>query len=179
MTSATKEPQDGWDGILDTDEKIIWQGRPDGGFFIKPSMIFLILFGTAFAGFALFWMIMASLAGGYFWMFGLIHFSVGIGIISATVLGGPFIRRRTWYTLTDRRAFIAKTLPLTGRSLKSYPITADTAIEYLDGTLASIMFATKRKRGKNGTYDVPIGFERIEDGKTVLQMMRTIQKAQQ
>jgi hypothetical protein len=167
-----------WDGILDADEEIIWQGRPNPSFTFKPSMIFTTLFGMVFAGFALFWMIAASAAGGYFWMFGLIHFTVGVGVIAGSVLFPSFKRRRTWYTLTNRRAFIASVMPLFGKRLKSYPITADTPIEFQDNRIPSVMFATETKRGKNSTYTVPIGFEHIHDAREVLTLLRSVQKDQ-
>ena len=168
----------GWDGLLDDGENILWQGRPDGGFAFKTSMIFLTVFGLFFAGFALFWMTMASMAGGYFWMFGLIHFAVGVGIIAGSILYPSYKRRRTWYTLTNRRAFIATVLPLLGKRLKSYPITEDTQIEFQDNAIPSVMFATETKRGKNSTYTVPIGFENISDARQVLTLLRSVQKDQ-
>lgn len=176
MSALAEQSDDGWDGLLDDDEPIIWQGRPDGRFVFKPQMIFLTLFGLFFAGFALFWMIGAAQAGGVFWMFGLLHFSVGIGIVASSIFGSTFLRRRTWYTLTDRRAFIARKLPFLGRSLKSYPITKDTVVEYRDAKRPSVMFASEQKRGKNGTREVPVGFEHIADARSVLQMIRNIQK---
>ena len=60
----------GWEGILDTGETILWQGRPDGKIVLRPANTATFVFGLAFAGFALFWMIMASTAGGFFWAFG-------------------------------------------------------------------------------------------------------------
>ena len=57
---------EGWDGILDEGEDIRWQGRPGTKVVWKIGHIFSVLFGLAFAGFALFWMIMASRAGGFF-----------------------------------------------------------------------------------------------------------------
>ena len=167
----------GWDGILDEGEDIIWQGRPDAKLVFKPENIVMFLFGLAFAGFALFWMVMASMAGGFFWMFGLIHFSVGIGIFAKSIFGDTFERRKTWYTLTDRRAFIATDMPIRGRSLKSYPIDEDTVLDFIDGDLATIHFATERKRGKNGTYTVNIGFERIENGREVYKKFRDVQRS--
>ncbi len=80
---------DGWDGILEMGETIPWQGRPDSHFRIKIGQIPVLLFGSAFSGFALFWMLTAASAGGYFWMFGLIHFSVGIGIGFDAIPGAP------------------------------------------------------------------------------------------
>lgn len=167
----------GWEGLLDEGETILWQGRPDAGVTIRPGNVMLLLFGLIFAGFALFWMVMAAQAGGGFWMFGLIHFSVGLGIVFAALFWAPFRRRGTWYTLTDRRAFIATDLPLMGKRLKSYPIDADSMLELADGPLATVNFAQELKRGKNGHYRVPVGFERIADGKTVYRLMREIQSA--
>lgn len=176
MTAQADTRADEWEGILDPDEQIIWQGRPDGAFVLKPAMIGLAIFGTFFAGFALFWMIAASMAGGIFWMFGLLHFGVGVSLVVGSLMGPSYVRRRTWYTLTDQRAMIAKVFPLKGRSLKSYPITKDTNIEYADDGIPSVFFATEQKRRKGGHYSVPVGFERITDAKAVMQMIRKIQK---
>ncbi|MEX0302823.1 MAG: aspartate carbamoyltransferase catalytic subunit [Leisingera sp.] len=166
---------DSWAGILDDGEDIIWQGRPEGGISMRPFSIFEAVFGLFFAGFALFWMTQAAKAGGSFWMFGLLHFSVGVGIVFHAVLWSAFVRRNSWYTLTNRRAFIATSLPLMGRRLKSYPLTGDTPLELVDGQPASVFFAERTKRGKNGSYTVPVGFERIAEGREVYRMMREIQ----
>lgn len=167
--------QTGWDGILDEDERILWQGRPDGQLVLSALHLPLVLFGTAFAGFALFWMIMAAFAGGFFWMFGLIHFFVGAGLVVGPPLFSAFRRQRTWYTLTDRRAFIATDLPLTGRKFKSYPIDEDTRLDFVDGDPSSVHFAEAVRRGKNRTYRVPVGFERIEGGREVYRLIRKVQ----
>jgi hypothetical protein len=169
---------DGWEGILDPEERILWQGRPDGGIVISVANIASGAFGLFFAGFALFWMIMASQAGGVFWMFGLLHFSVGIGISFGPIVGGAFIRRHTWYTLTDRRAFVATDVPIKGKTLDSYPITRDTRISFEEGGLSNIHFAEgMRYRGGKKRLS-PIGFERIPDGREVYRLLRDIQKAQ-
>ncbi len=166
----------GWEGILDEDEAILWQGRPDGKVDFRLVHVFTGLFGLAFAGFALFWMVMASQAGGFLWMFGLIHFFVGLAI----GIGPPFLsawtRRHTWYTLTDRRAFIATALPLRGRRLKSYPIDDDTVLDYRAGDPATVYFAHEMRRTKNGSRRHDIGFERIADGQEVYGMMRQVQR---
>ncbi len=174
---VTAAPQDdGWAGLLDDDETIVWQGRPDGGFVFRPSMLFSTIFGILFSGFALLWMIGAAQSGGMFWMFGLLHFGVGIAIIFGGLFSTSFVRRYTWYTLTNKRAFIAKKLPFVGRSIRSYPISSRTVIEYHDGRFSSVFFANEERNSKNGAHNVPIGFERLADGKFVLQLMRSIQK---
>ncbi len=165
----------GWESILDPGENIVWQGRPDGAVTLRPRNIMMLVFGLFFAGFALFWMLMAAQSGGGFWMFGLIHFAVGAGIIYAAVFWGAFKRRRSWYTLTDRRAMIATDLPLVGKRLKSWPITASSVLELEQGPPDTVNFAETVKRTRNGSRVVPIGFERIEAAREVYRMMRDIQ----
>ena len=167
----------GWEGILDPGEKIVWQGRPDPGFDIPGREIPTALFALFFAGFALFWMTKAAQHGGAFWMFGLVHFSVGLGIFWKSVFGNTMRRRHAWYTLTNRRAFIATDLPFKGRELKSYPITPESPITVKAGRLATIQFARERRRGSKGrSYTIPIGFERIAEGDKVLAFLRRAQR---
>jgi hypothetical protein len=174
--AKTQEAPAGWEGILDRGERILWQGRPDPTVVFKPRHAATFVFGFFFAGFALFWMIGASQAPGPFWMFGLIHFSVGIGLMIGPIVYPPWVRRHTWYTLTDRRAFIATDVPLRGRDLKSYGISEKTVLDFQQGPPGSIYFAEEYKRTKNGSRRVPIGFERIEEASTVLSLMREVQR---
>lgn len=163
----------GWEGILDQNERILWQGRPDGRVVLRLSKIFQMIFGLFFAGFALFWMFLAAQAGGIFWMFGLLHFFVGIGISFGAVFADAWRRRHTWYTLTDRRAFVATDKPLKGRILKDYPITADTRLSFVEGPPDSVHFTQRRTKNKGSE---PTGFDRIDDGKEVYRLMRDIQR---
>lgn len=173
---------DAWAGLLDADEKVIWQGRPDSG--IKPT---LPMIGNAAVGLFVAFIGMRGLIQSYandqthsnFPLF----FICG-GLISAAyaIFAPGFLRRYTWYTLTDRRAFIAKNLPLRGRTLKSYPITAETAIELVDSTPPSLIFASENKSFARmffidrGPSNSEIGFEYIPDARHVLKLMRDIQK---
>ena len=166
---------DGWDGILDPGEAILWQGRPDGAFTVGWGAGVPVLFGLVFAGFALFWMVMAAQTGGFFWMFGLIHFAVGLSIALGPLLWPTWRRRHTWYTLTSKRAFIATDIPFRGKRLDSYPITADTVLSFLDDTPATIHFAETLTQTQKGVTRRKIGFERIADGRKVLGLMRQAQ----
>ena len=109
-------------------------------------------------------------------MFGLIHFTAGIGVMIGPIVGPAYMRRQTWYTLTDQRAFIADISILGQKRLNFFPIQNDTPVEILSGTLTTINFASKTRQGKNGTYTVPIGFERLRDGQTVSALIRDMQK---
>lgn len=165
----------GWEGILDADETILWQGRPHPGFALEARAIPMAIFGLFFAGFALFWMILAAQAGGFIWAFGLIHFAIGAGLAGKALAWPTFLRRRSWYTLSNKRAFIATDLPVQGRRLRSWPIGADTVLTYADGDLASIGFAFEPLRGRRGMRMRAVGFERIAEGRMVYALMRGLQ----
>lgn len=174
--AITQAPPKGWDGILKPDETIIWQGRPEQGLGLRRQHIFFVLFGLAFSGFAALWMWLASTAGGYFWTFGLIHFTAGIAVIILPIAGPAYMRRKTWYTLTDQRAFIADITFFGRKRLKDYPITKSTRVKVKNGPLTTIHFAERTGRSKNGTYRIPIGFERLRDGQTVAKLISDMQK---
>jgi len=170
-----------WRGILDKGEDILWQGRPNGALVWELKHLPTIAFGMLFAGFALFWMIMASSAGGGFWMFGLIHFSVGLGVAFGPPFWSAYKRRNSWYTLTNRRAIIATDLLGRGRSLKSYPIDPDTPITYVQGPqFDSVYFATETRRtGRSGRRrNRDVGFDRITDGTEITTLIRQVQRGE-
>lgn len=83
-------------------------------------------------------------SGVFFWMFGLIHFTVGAFVLFTALFGNTLRRRWTWYTLTDRRAFIATDIPFSGRELRSYPINAETVIDHQQGQYTTILFGHRR-----------------------------------
>lgn len=168
--------QSGWEGILGPDETIQWQGRPNGKIVIGLAQVFSTLFGLLFSGFALFWMIMASRAGGFFWMFGMIHFTAGLGIIIGPTWYTSWRRRHTWYTLTTHRAFVATDLPFRGRDLTAWTITPNSVLSISHGKFSSVYFDKKTRRTDDGNQEVKIGFERIEDGEAVYAMMRDMQR---
>ncbi|SEP80012.1 hypothetical protein [Thalassovita taeanensis] len=179
MTQPSPPPPAGWENILNRDEVILWQGRPDTALALTLPKLGSALFGIAFAGFALFWMVMAARSGGFFWAFGLIHFCAGLGIVFTTVLGGPLRRRNSWYTLSNQRAFIATDMPLRGKRLRSFPITADTRLSLTDTTPGTVWFATQPRRGNRGnTGNSRIGFHRIPDAPEVYRLMRDIQRTE-
>lgn len=164
----------GWEGILDPGERILWQGRPGQGFHLEPHKLIPAVFGLVFAGFALFWMVMAAQSGGGFWMFGLIHFTVGLWLTAHSLFWGSFVRRRTWYTLSDKRAFFATDLPFKGKQLASYPITRGTPLAFHEGR-DTVVFAKEERRGNKGRrFSVDIGFEHIEDAKKVYRLMNDL-----
>ncbi len=177
MSDTTHTRTNSWDGILAEGEKILWQGQPNQKISAKPGQIFESLFGVFYGGFALFWMTMASsIGGGMFWMFGLPFLAVGCYMVFGKYLWQSYQRGHTWYTLSDRTAYIAMDSPLGGRTLKSYSITSGTALEFKPGRLSSIYFGEETYRVNGRSRLAKVGFENLPDGREVYDMMLKIRK---
>ncbi|MEM9579849.1 MAG: aspartate carbamoyltransferase catalytic subunit [Pseudomonadota bacterium] len=167
---------DGWDGILYEGETILWQGRPAGGFRLAWDNAFTPFFFLFFTGFSVVWMWFASMAGGVFWMFGLLFFGIGFYNLVLIHFWKSYLRRNTHYTLTDQRAFIARKT-LMGKTLESYPIHARSRLKLEEGLrTADLYFATEELRGKKSVRVIDVGFEQIEDAREVMRLMRRIQQ---
>ena len=167
---------DGWDGLLDPDERIIWQGAPVVRVRMEwdnPMHPFFFLF---FTGFSLFWMFMAAQGGGFFWAFGLLFFAVGIYNLVLIHFWRAYQRRNTHYTLTNKRAFIATQGDFRGKRLESYPLNEDTPVSFVDGALSSIHFATRLVTTNKTPREKPIGFEDLRDGREVYALIRKVQE---
>lgn len=161
----------GWEGIMQPGESILWRGRP----IAKVNLLRLIPqvgFGLIFTSFSVFWMVMAAQGGGVFWMFGLIFFFTGLGLIAKTLLDERMRMRDTFFTLSDRAAYIARRHWMQGRQLETYRITAAMPIT-LNGhaTRGDVIFSSRTVRSKNGSHEVPIGFLDIEGAPEVFAQM--------
>ena len=111
-------------------------------------------------------------------MFGLLFFFAGCGGLISTLFGNTYRRRKSFYTLTNKRAFIATDMPFKGRTLNTYQIASDTPLEYIANSFPTIFFASKVVRNQDTYTTVQIGFERIHDGEKVFGLMRDIQQGQ-
>ncbi len=169
----------GWTGHLDDDERILWQGRPDGRLRIRLSSLATSIQGAFLMAFALFFanVTFEMTVGEGVWHWILPALALPFVLVGVYMLVGQYLwdtlrRRRTWYTLTDRRAFIAR--HLLGRNLAEHPIDATTRLEFQErrGGLGTIWFSGNRQRGRNRR----VGFEMIGDARRVHKMMRFIQK---
>ncbi|MEM9851839.1 MAG: aspartate carbamoyltransferase catalytic subunit [Pseudomonadota bacterium] len=169
MTSAS----DAWQGILAPGEKILWQGRPEPGFAFVYRSAFEVIFALAFTGFSVFWMLMASLAGGFFWMFGLIFFAVGMYMLVGQHFWRRYVRERTYYTATTHAAYIATDLPLRGRTLKRYAVENMAELELRPGNPGDVIFFKDVNFGNRGSrYITDVGFERIADPASAYAILR-------
>jgi hypothetical protein len=165
----------GWEGLLDPGERIIWRGRPSPRFRFSLLTVFFIVWAAIFGGVPLSLVLSGADDGGG-------PLLLLFVLVAATMLGGhlawPRLRSRSmFYTLTDRRAFIATDF-FGIRSLKSYPITADTPLELRDGRGGGVIFERRRTRSrKGGTMVQEIGFLGLDDPREPFRLMRQIQAA--
>ena len=188
--SPSDQTQEGWGPYLDPGERLLWEGAPASKVSFEAIDPKQTVFGLVFAGFAIFWMLMAwGISGGFsasgpgsvvtmiFPLFGLPFLAVGLYLAFGKLFWSAFTRGKTRYALTDRRAFIATSAR--GRQLKSYPIDADTQLDYRPGAKASIYFATEeRKAAKGTTYTTLVGFQFIPNGDEVYRLIRQIQEGE-
>ncbi|MDP0930154.1 aspartate carbamoyltransferase catalytic subunit [Paracoccus onubensis] len=162
---------DDWADILLPGEILQWRGRPKPGISLRPFDYFQIPFGIIFSGIALIWIMAAMTAGGFIWMFGILHFSVGMALVLYPFLWLQMVRRRTYYTLTNRRTMIARNLPLMGRSLESWHLERLENIDLTDRNPGNVYFAKHHSwRG----LSQKIGLERIANPREVFSMISTL-----
>lgn len=173
--------QDPWAGILAPGETILWQGRPD----TRPQWAALtrqrMVPAAVFTVVAVIWFVQAAALadrGGVAALMPLLALPfLGIGLyhLGGHVLWDAYRRGRTWYSLSNKRAFIATDLPFRGKRLKSYPITRETILSFDGAEPGSIGFAFEPVPMKRGTRMRMVGFERIPDGNTVYALLRGVQ----
>lgn len=160
--------REGWEGILAADEQIVWQGQPDPRLELEALKASQVIFGLATGGFAVFWSVMAAqssdggLTGILLPLFGLFFVVVSFKRAGGHIFWDSYRRKRTWYTLTDRRAFVA-TQMLGRKNLAFYPIDRETVIDFNGKDPGTIWFAYEYQRNKQGSSRKKVGFEQIPD----------------
>ena len=86
-------------------EEILWTGRPCASRPFRPNVI-LCVFVIFWLGFAVFWTVMASAAGGFFGLFGLPFIAIGCVLVYTTFFGNRKRMAQTVYAVTNKRALI-------------------------------------------------------------------------
>ncbi len=166
-----------WDGVLQDGEVLLWQDQPALSLVLEDIRWLEAGMGVFFMGFSIVWMGMTAQAGGIFWMFGLIFFFIGMRNSLGQFLIDPWLRRQTYFTLTNQRAFVASRKLMGGKVLKSYVIDKNSPLELEQGQTHSIYFATEeRRRNKGGRYTAKIGFEHMSESAEPFQLLEKIRR---
>jgi hypothetical protein len=103
---------------LQSDEQLLWSGRPAQGFMLRKQDVFMIPFSLMWGGFAIFWEIMAlsipkDKAGPvaiFFPLWGLPFVLVGLYLIFGRFIVDTKKRVKTFYGVTDKRVVIVSGL---------------------------------------------------------------------
>jgi hypothetical protein len=189
----------GWDGILEPGETILWQGQPVPGIIWRDMINARLPMGIIFTGFSTVWITLAIwmatsieapiLMRLLFPTFGLPFLGIGLYMLAGHLLWDAMVRRGTWYTLTDRTAFVATDI-LGRRKLDSFPIATMAPAELIDGNPGDVIFGMahhgfpdpvamqggpgKRLMIRTGATT---GFRRITEARTVWRLLRDRQAA--
>ena len=167
--------EDSWDGILEPNETVLWQAQPQTTLDPGALQWGKALMGLFFAGFSIFWMMLAAQAGGPFWMLGLIFLGIGLRNVLGPFLLDPWLRGETFYTLTSHRAFIATRSLLKGRVLHVYEITAPNEIDLVQGRTDSLFFDAEQPFGRKGhRLATRVAFENLADGRAAQRVLTRI-----
>jgi hypothetical protein len=177
-------------GELSQGERLLWVGQPNPRRMARFGWL-ITLFGIPFAGFAVFWTVMASnILGGVgnapgpfrwlsliFPLFGVPFIIVGLGMLSA-----PFwiarAARRTCYAITDRRAIVFEASLRGATTVYSYgpeQLTKQYRRENADGS-GDLVFeeSLTYRRSDNGPTSTITkrGFLAIDDVRAVEALLR-------
>ncbi|MBQ8497449.1 MAG: hypothetical protein IJ489_08365 [Clostridia bacterium] len=90
---------------LNQDETLLWTGKPAGNAPIQNAP-FLVIFMIFWFGFAVFWTVSATAAGGFFGIFGIFFIAFGAFGFYNAIFGQNRVLKNAVYAVTDRRAII-------------------------------------------------------------------------
>lgn len=113
---------------LDINETLLWTGQPKKGIVFRTADIFLIPFSILWCGFAIFWVIGASKAGGMFGLFGVPFVIIGLIFVFGRFIIESKQRENTYYGLTEDRIIIKS--GIFSKNVKSLNIRSLSDIEY-------------------------------------------------
>jgi hypothetical protein len=173
---ATASGPNEWSHILEPGEAILWQGRPSSRVRLEFQNGFEPVVALLFMGFGSSWLWWPEKDGLVTRAMGLGLFLIGVFSLAGIHFWRVYVRARTSYALTDRRALIA-TATFLRRSVKGYPIGPESVIEVRGGATGSVFFATEvTDDPEGGVNRTRIGFEMIEECRAVLSRIRELQR---
>lgn len=131
---------------MDSGEKLLWAGKPKGGFLLRPSDVFMIPFSIFWCGFAIFWMVGATDAlwadkrdptpfHYIFPLFGLPFVLMGLCMVFGRFFVDKAQREKTTYGVSSERVPIKSGLfSSTVKSLNLRTLSDITLKERTDGS---------------------------------------------
>lgn len=161
-----------WEGVLKDGEHIIWQGRPQGVLAIPKQVRVLIYF--------------VFFPVGLLYPLGIIYnenfhddpstnlmIKLGFYILSIAVFAGgvwgygrfwAWVLSRTVYSLSNKRVFIARVLPIVKTSLYAYPVKVGPFEKDMHTGLINATVGTYKFKGRhNRIHIADVQFFQLKD----------------
>lgn len=148
-----------WSRHLTSGEKLLWEGRPVPGFFVRTRDVIDLAISLALL--ALLWNFIES--GSVLFVF--LGAVLAARILFSQWVLGPLLRLTAHYALTSRRALIASNT--FGGRIFTYDLTQETPIRVVGTGTPSIFFTENDQGG-------PVGFIRIRDADRVRALLSDI-----
>ena len=164
----------GWENFLTAGETILWQGRPNPGVILRGTSLIMIVAGAIFLLFpAIILLASEDTISGHSAVVAFPFVAFGLTAVFVVPQFGAYLRRNSWYALTDRRAVIAARL-FRQRSLDSYTVEQWTHLVLKNTRPPSVHFRSEQTRTGNSTRYRNIGFHYIEEAEHVHTMMQRL-----
>lgn len=118
---------------LTAGETILWKGKPGKGHLVTSQDVFMIPFSIVVCVFTIFWLVTALSSGvPFFWMFGIPFVCVGLYLVAGRFIRSAYIRKRTWYVITNKKIIRQQGNHIDMLDAKTMPPMRMTA--HLDGS---------------------------------------------
>lgn len=164
-----------WAEVLEDDERLLWQGRPGIGIVVSTFQ-YLVM-----ATFLL------SVTNIYYFSGGppekhalavnLFYIAYFVSIV-LYVLWPSFVRSRSRYAVTNKRALIAMNKPFAQAQITSYPAQNWTPLVLTDKHPSNLYFTSRELFAlRAANRHKKVGFEQISDGNDVHKVMQDVQSA--
>lgn len=166
---------------LSAGEAILWKGKPEKGHIFTQQDLLFIPFSIFWCGFAFFWEISVITSGApfFFAIFGIPFICIGLYLVFGRFLWTAYIRKRTFYVITNKKIIRAKGNKidmLEGRTLPPVYVIANR-----DGS-GTIRFGHPHYHyrrggfGYAGAYPTLFTLENIPDVARVQQIIGTMDR---
>ena len=137
-----------------SDERILWQGRPEKGNIITRKDAVLIPFGAFWLAFSLFWEIMAIKSSGsfIFALFGIPFVAVGAYLLFGRLLHAAYLRDKTFYIITNKKIIIKSGSRIKMHDARDLPPMDIEIHKNGNGTILFTEEVYTRKGRRHSTY---------------------------
>ncbi|MEO1798134.1 MAG: hypothetical protein AAFR53_14155 [Pseudomonadota bacterium] len=171
---------EGWERYLHDGERIVWQGQPDRRIFIfRPAELMLIPFSAIWFGFVIYIASAAPLTAEPSSAVLILFMLVGVYFLIGRFFVDRYIRTRTSYALTEKRALILASAFKT--RLRELPIPQTLQVGFDDAPRGSVRLGPQPEGSfmSNGlavwhSDDGSFTFGEIENPKSVYDLVQEI-----